>query len=500
MFDRATRALLLVVALAPACAVGPDYKRPAFDPGSRMPEVAAIATTTAGRIAITDAPTATDRYWEVFHDPLIDELVKEALTHNQDLRAALARVLAARSVVHEEFAPLIPYAKVLGAYSYVKLPGLLATGGATPPGASPLAGQPFQSQSGVLYTNYEVDLWGRLRRGLEAASSEEIASDEDRKGVEITVVGDVIQTYFDVCEAGADLTIAREAVSVSASSLEIVRERFAKGFATELDLRRAESLLASLRAQVPDAERRRATAEHKLAILLGHLPDRHFAARPPAEFDLPPSIPAGVPAALLDRRPDVRAAEARLSATNARIGATIAEYFPSVSIFGAFGQASLDITKISHEASNLFVAGPVLRFPIFQAGLTYARVEEARARNEENEAKYVETILLAFGEIADAVVGIDAHERQRDELDAQVKALTRAVDLSSVQYKTGFVTFLDVLDAQRALLEARQSLVHAQRQVLGDIVTLQKALGGGWHEIEADGFEETLVEPVLPPK
>ncbi len=251
---------------------------------------------------------------------------------------------------------------------------------------------------------------------------------------------------------------------------------------------------------MPGAELDRVTAEHKLALLVGHPPDLHVAGKPPVEFDLPPSIPAGVPADLLERRPDVRAAEARLASSNAQIGAVIAEFFPKLSIVGFLGNATiLDFKTISNAASQFYVAGPALSLPIFQGGLTYARYLEAKGHTAESEASYRQAVLRAFSEVADAVSAIGAHERERDAVAAQEAELSRAVELADVQYRAGFVTFLDVLDAQRVLLQARQALVRAQRRILGDIVTLQRALGGGWREVEPDDFLLGLASKVTNP-
>jgi NodT family efflux transporter outer membrane factor (OMF) lipoprotein len=484
--SRAHAIIISGVLIAGCSGVGPDYERPKIPVPRTVP---GIATPSSGSIQVTQGPVATGRYWEVFHDAELVQLVDSALDQNQDLRASLARVMIARSVVREQFAPLLPKISVTGTYAHVKLPKLSnapATGGAA---AAPLTGQPFEAVAGFANLSYEVDLWGRIRRQFESANASEVASEEDRKAVELTVIGDTIQTYFDLCEAGANLAIAHDSVAIATSSLAIVSERFEKGLTTELELRRARALLAQVSAEVPEAELDRATAENKLAVLVGHTPDLHVEGKPPVEFTLPPSIPVGVPADLLGRRPDVRAAEARLASSNAQIGSVIAEFFPKLSLIGYFGNATImDFKTISNAASQFWIAGPSLSLPIFQGGLTYARYLEAKGHTAENEASYRQTILRAFSEVATSVAAIGAHERERDALAGQVAELSRAVELADVQYRAGFVTFLDVLDAQRVLLAARQSLVRAQRQILGDIVTLQRALGGGWREVEPDDF------------
>jgi multidrug efflux system outer membrane protein len=449
-----------------------------------MPGVAAFATTGAGRIT-TDTPV--DRWWTVFHDPQLDRLIAEALAGNQDLRAAIAHVQAARALVREAFAPLLPSLSAFGAYNYVKLPSSLSgsssSASSSPAAAAPagpLSGQPFQSWAGAVDMSYELDLWGRIRRAYEAAGADEAATEEDRKVIEITLIADVAEAYFDLGKAEADLVIARDGVHLRDETLGFLRERFLGGVAPELDVRRSRAELARARALVPDGERRRAIAEHRLATLLGHLPTLHFEGRVPAAFELPPELPVGLPAALLERRPDIRAAEHRLVASNAHIGEAIAGFFPKVSIFGAFGYASLDIWKVAQPGSQLFAAGPSISIPIFEGGRTYARVLEAEATTDEATANYYKTVLLAFREVADAIVSVATQARVRDEEGVNVAESEAASLIVAEQYEKGLITYLNVLDAQRTLLDAQQALVQSQRVLLSNLVQLEKALGGGW--------------------
>ena len=426
--------------LAPGCAVGPDYERPTIGVGKHLPEIAAVATSSEVRLT-EDEPWA--RWWEVFRDPELDLLVRDALEANQDLRAALSRVQTARSLVREAFAPLLPKIGTIGAYQYVRLPpnAFGANSGSSSAGASSqppaFSGQPFQTWTGLGSLSYELDFWGRVRRSLESQNAEELATEEDRKTLEISVIADVAGAYFDVGEASAEGAIELEGVATREETLEIVKRRVATGFATELDQRRAEGELASARAQVPDAEARRAVAEHRLAILTGRLPDGHVDGRPPAEFETPPEIPVGVPATLLERRPDIRAAESRLASQNAKIGQAIAGFFPQFTLQGYAGYASLDLWKIAQPASQLYAAGPVVRLPLFQGGLTYAQVLEAESRTNEAEANYHAAILRAFGEVADAVVRLATDRRIRDEQAREVEADRQALLVARVQYRPG---------------------------------------------------------------
>jgi len=491
---RALPLALLLLAVGTGCPpVGPDFERPRPQVGREMPEATTASTSS---VAFT-AGEPWRRWWEVFHDPDLETHVQAALDANQDLRAAYARVQISRSLVREAFAPLLPSIGTIGAYQYVKLPPLTGTG-PNAPTTGPFSGQPFQAFAGLGSLTYEVDFWGKVRRSLEAANSDMTASDEDRKNVELTVIADVAQAYFDVGEGDAQVAIARDAVKTREETLAIVKKRLDTGFATELELRRTEAELASSRAQVRDYEATRATAEHRLAILTGRMPVLRFAGKPPAEFDVPPEIPLGLPAELLERRPDIRSAEAKLQGRNAGIGQAIAGFFPSLTIYGFAGYTALDISKIANPNSQLWAVGPVLRLPIFEGGRTAAQVLEAEARTDEALANYHAAVLKAFGEVADAIVRIAADRGMCDDQKAQVLASSRALDVARKQYDEGLALYLDVLDSQRTLLGARQGLVVTERRLLSDLVQLAKALGGGWSELPPDKFVDEVVEPAVP--
>jgi NodT family efflux transporter outer membrane factor (OMF) lipoprotein len=460
-----------ILALAAGCALGPDYERPVSARPQTFDGIGLVSTESSTIRLSGEKPL--DRWWESFHDEKLNALVADARRQNLTLRAALARVRVSRSLKQEAFAPLLPSIDAGGEYSYLK----------QSPNGQPLAA-PAGSQifAGSLSAGYELDLWGRVRRGLEASEAEEAATIFDKRAVETTVVADVTESFFDLGEAEALLAIAREAVELRQGSLDVVRGKVDTGLATDLDLRRAEGELATTRALVPEYERRHAVASHRLAVLLGHPPDVSFSGKPPAAFDLPPVVPVGLPATLLERRPDVRAAEEHVRAANARIGAAIAEFFPKVTIVGQLGYASLNAGTLANPHSQLWSIGPNVDLPIFSGGLTYARTLEAEAHRDEATAVYLQTILGAFREVADSVSGIAAHEQVRDRQREAAVASEQSVVLATNQYERGLTNYLNVLDAQRSLLGSRQSLVESERVLLSDIVQLQRALGGGWTE------------------
>jgi NodT family efflux transporter outer membrane factor (OMF) lipoprotein len=479
LFSPGRSAVFVGAVLAPigfaGCALGPDYERPAVATPAAMPDAASV-TSSAATVRLTSEPPL-DRWWEVFGDARLSELVASARGRNEGLQAAIARVAIARAVLQGSTAPLFPSLSAGGQYANQKqslsafdIPGI--------PYVRPFTETELLQGSADMA--YELDLWGRIRRGREAAFALALASEEDRKNVEITLTADVVSTYFDLGEADASLAIARDGVSIRERTLALVHSRMRTGLAQELDERRAEGELEAARAQVPEAERQRAVAQHRLAILLGHPPDVSFEGRPPASFALPPEVPVGLPSTLLERRPDVRAAESRLRARNAGIGQAKAGYFPTVTIIGHFGYAALDGGDLAQPKAQLWQIGPSISIPIFEGGKTYAAVLEAEARTSEAVADYRDVILRAFAEVADAVVGISASMQVRDHEAAAVRAQEQAVALAESQFRKGLVSYIVVLDSQRTLLLSRTNLLRAQRELLRELVRLEKALGGGW--------------------
>ncbi|MEZ0230334.1 MAG: efflux transporter outer membrane subunit, partial [Planctomycetota bacterium] len=300
------------------CALVPDWERPE----TKSPASLAPAQGEGVTAITSDEPW--ERWWEVFREPQLEQLVKDAREQNQQLRAAFARVQAVRALVSQQRAPLFPSASLNGDYRYQRASrGTIAF--SVSRDTKPF--KPTDYMLGTADLAWELDIFGRVRRGLESADNELVATEEDRRGLEVSLIADVADAYFDLGEAEASLELAREIVATRERSLGLVKDRLAAGVAQELDLRRAESELESARAQVPAARRRHALAEHRLAILTGRTPDVSFHGKPPAAFALPPSVPVGLPASLLERRPDVRAAERRAAAQNALVGQAIANFF-----------------------------------------------------------------------------------------------------------------------------------------------------------------------------
>lgn len=472
---------LAAASLAAACTVGPDHVRPNTPRPLDLTSPAAVESGAA--IRLTAAPVV-DRWWETFRDPELDRLIARARAGNPGLLAALARVQAARAVGRQARAPLLPTLSATHAYSYAQQSEAGSGLGDLAP-SSPLFDGTDVFQGGT-DMSYEVDLWGRLRRTAEAADAELQATDEDRKSVELSLTADVAQAYFDLGEAEARAALVHDAVATRERTLGLVRARRRVGVATDLDVSRAEGELAAARASQPDARRERALARHRLALLLGRTPDLDFDGKAPAAFAVPGEVPLGLPAALLERRPDVRRAEQQLIAANARIGAKKAELYPRLTLVGHLGYSALDAKDVGHPAAQAFSAGPQLTIPIFEAGRLQAAVVEAEAKTLEALMRHRETVLRAFREVADAAASVDLRRSARDREAEAVAADQRTLALATAQLERGLIDTLELLDAERQLLRSRTALLRAQRELLGELVRLHEALGGGWTELPAE--------------
>jgi multidrug efflux system outer membrane protein len=334
---------------------------------------------------------------------------------------------------------------------------------------------------------FELDLWGRLRRATEASRAELLASEENRRGVLMTLVADVARTYFDLLELDQELEIARRTLQTRQASLELQRRRFERGLSTELDVERAAAEVAVAAATVPDVERRIVQTENGLNVLLGRNPGPVTRGSPLDGQRLPPEVPPGLPSALLERRPDIRQAEQTLVAANARIGVAKAEYFPQISLTGLFGVESVSLSDLFTAGSRFWAVGPTMTVPLFTAGRIKNTVKATEARQQQAAAQYLQAIQQAFREVEDALVFHRKVREIRTERERRVAATRRALSLATLRYEGGLATQLDVLDAERQLFSAELELTSAARDQLAAVVQVYKALGGGWQRHPAAG-------------
>ncbi len=462
------RKLLMVAVLAATgCTVGPNYKRPqvAVPGGFRGQETAQTSNTSLG-----------DAKWaEVFGDARLNELIGTALNRNFDVRIAAERVEQARARFGITRANQFPFLD--GQAQFVaNQQSNIGSIRFAPPGAN----------LDVAYTqigaalSWELDLWGRLRRLTESARAQYLASEEGQRGVVVSLVSDVTRSYFQLLELDQELQISRRTRDAASESLRIVELRRKQGAASGLDVRQAEQLLFTATAQSEAVERAAAQTENGISFLLGTAPTAQARGKSLDEIPIPNSIPAGLPSALLERRPDIRQTEQILIAANAEIGAARAQYFPRISLTAFGGGQSRALTEIATGPANILSITPSAVIPIFRAGQIRNQVRLSEAQQREMLVTYERTIQNALREVSDSLIGYDRTRRQREQQDQLVRALSDAVRLSTLRYKGGLDSYLQVLDAQRNLFSGELILAQLRLQERLSIVQLYRALGGGW--------------------
>ena len=471
---------ILALALT-ACVQGTDYQRPRTE-----------TPNSWSTLAPTDATVSSDRgpeaaWWKTFHNDELSELIDQALQHNHDVKRAVARILEGRAAVMSATAGLFPHLNLSSSYTNIAvsentLAGLgLATGQRPGPSIFATPGTTFDLWNGAVDLRWELDFWGRIRRGREAAQAEAKAIQEDARAVALTLISDLGQSYFRIREVDDQIDIATRTLAVRQESLEIIQKRTAAGLASELDVKRAEVLVAEAAGLIPDLTRLRAIESHRLEVLTGMAPGSLDLPRKPLRAVIAqPEIPVGLPSQLLERRPDILQVEATLAASNARIGQARAYFFPTLTITGQGGLQSADFAKWFTGNSFNYSIGPSITLPIFQGGTNLARLDQAQSQYQQLLETYRQTILQAFREVADLLVSVHARREQLSHQRAQLTAAQEAVRLAQVRYRKGMVNYLDVLDAQRIVLMAETQLVLTERTRLTEMVGLFKALGGGW--------------------
>lgn len=459
--------------LLSGCAVGPVYQKPVVDVPDAWRDLPQEGKTVPA-----------DRWWTYYRDPVLDRLVEEALAHNRDLALAAARVEEARAflqIADSEFFPSID-----AEFQRDRTRSSGRSSVPLPPGV-PLERNNYRGQINVAY---EVDLWGRLRSASNAARADLLASRAAQETVRVTLTAQVAQSYYALKALDAQIDATRRALDLRGRTLELQKVRSEAGLIGDLDLRQIEAEVAAARAQLPALERTRGTEEAALAVLLGRSPRAIIEESMPlaADHGEPPAlvVPEGLPSDLLLRRPDVVQAEQQLIAANARIAAARAALFPRISLTGYLGGESASLSDLFSAPARIWQLAFALAQPIFQGDRLRAEVDVVRARERQAIAQYQKTLQQAFREVREALIRQDRSRAAFEAEAVRAKALGDTVRLARIRYDNGRSSQLEVIDAERALLQAELNRIDALRAQRAAVADLVKALGGGWA-----GFEPT---------
>jgi len=456
--------------LLAGCTVGPNYKRPPVD----VP-----ATFRAPQpLPPAEAASLADLKWfDLFKDDKLQDLIRKALVANYDLRDAVTRVDAARANLGITRSYQFPNFAASGNVDINRL----SRNGETPLPPELLSNQNRNFGTGVLQLlSFEIDIWGRLRRATEAARASLLSADDNRKAVVTTLVADVATEYLTLRELDYTLEISQHTLHTRQESLDLTKQRQTGGVATRLDIRQAEELVYTAEETIPAIQNQIGQTENQIHLLLGQNPGEVTRGRGLTEQDLPPEVPAGLPSALLERRPDIRAAEQDLIAANAEIGVAKAAYFPTISLSGFLGGQSTQLSSLFAGPESAWSLVPQATQPIFTAGRLKSDVRLAEAQREHALIEYQKTVQTAFTEVSNALI---AHQRVRESREKQValvEALQDRLRLAYLRYRGGVDTQLNALDADRDLFQGQLDLAQIRLQELLSVVQLYKALGGGW--------------------
>lgn len=456
---------VIFAGLATGCTVGPNYHRPAVQSPAAFRELADNPQAQAQTASYADL-----KWWQVFQDPQLQELIRTALKQNYDLQLATERINAARAQLAVTRSSQFPQVQGNGDFSGGKESN-------------------FQTRFNFLTlaadAAFQLDLFGKLRRATEASRAELLATEDARQTVILTLVSDVASDYFALLQLDLQLQITRETVKTQEDSVKLTNLRLDHGVATKLDVLQAQQVLDSANAQIPDLERQIAQQENAISILLGNYPQAVPRGLALVEQNLPPEVPPGLPSTLIERRPDIREAEQILVASNAEIGVAKAEFFPQISLTGsgggAFGRSSAFSGLMSSQLGTWSYGAQVSQ-PIFTAGALRGNLKLAESQHQQALIAYKQAIQHAFGDVSDALIGYQKFHEVRLRQEDTVKDLQESVRLSDMRYKGGTTTYLEVLDGQRSLFSAELALAQARGTEYQSLVQLYRSLGGGWQE------------------
>lgn len=498
---------------ASGCKVGPDYQAPQMHPPAKFLAASTQPSTTQ---PTTQPAEAVDlqRWWESFHDPVLDGLIAEGIRSNLDVQLAQARVLEARANLQGNVATLFPtvgssvsYTRsqssksAFGSFGGTGTTGTTGAGTGTGTGAGGTGSTPGTGATGAAFAlpgtrnnlyqagfdaGWEVDIFGGTRRAIEAAQASLAAQVDARRNAMITFLSEVARNYMIVRGLQQELAIVNSNVASQKDFLDLTRAKFQAGIATDLDVARQEAQVASTESEMPTLRTQIQQGIHRLAVLLGRNPtDLEAELTPIGPLPGgPPAVPAGLPSDLLRRRPDVQQAERQLAAATANIGVATADLFPKLNLTGSFGWESLQLKSWFNASSQIWSFGPALSWRIFDAGQIWANIRVQNARQHEALIQYRQTVLQALSDVEDALVAYQQEQGRREALQRSVEANERSVSLAKQLNQAGLVDFLNVLTAEQNLFLSQDQLSQSNQAVSTDLVALYKALGGGWEVSE----------------
>ncbi|HLY08873.1 MAG TPA: efflux transporter outer membrane subunit [Planctomycetota bacterium] len=468
MMPRSARWILLAAALgaAGACNVGPDYQRP--------PVTASDGFKSASPDEAGD-PGLTRDWWKLFNDPDLTALEQGAIQANQDLKAAVARVDQARAALQGSKSPLYPTLDFNPSIDRFRTSQNAPTARGSSLTATDIHA-PFD-------LGYEVDLWGKIRRGIEAAEAQAKASADDLGVVLHTMESDLASTYFQIRSLDLQVEILNRTVASYHRQVDLLNTQLKAGLVGRINVSQAEALLYSTQSQLVDIRRQRADLEHAMAILMGKAPSGFSLPVKALDLDVKlPTVPAGLPAELLRRRPDVAEAEQNLAAASAQIGVAVSQYYPDLQLTGSAGWESLDFRHLLNWQSRVWSIGASLAQPIFEGGRIDASVDQARGRYSELLAVYRGQVLAAYRDVEDALTDLHLRSDAAQSLNQAVNSSREYLGLAETQYQQGLISYFQVIDAERTLLGNELSAAQLASLRLVSMVQLIKALGAGWEE------------------
>ena len=458
--------LLPLVMVLPACLLGPKYSRP---------RVIAPPTFRGAEGAAQQASLADLPWWEVFKDETLGELVKKALANNYNLEITVNRIEQARQLSAQARAQYYPGIDYYGAIGGTK----------NPLGAIAGAGERGAEAKSVVWTAlsaaWEADVWGRIRRSNEAARAQYFATEDAKRAVMLSLVSDVAQAYFELLALDSQLEITKQTTTSFDQTLTLFTQRLEGGVASKLDTSRAAAAKASAAASIPEIQREIGLKENQINVLLGQNPGPIARSARLLDQSIPPAVPAGLPSALLERRPDVLAAEEQVRAANAQVGIATANLFPQFSLTAFLGRGSSPLSGFTSGTSNFWSALANIGGPLYHGGALKAKKRQAIAYWEETVLQYKQTALSAFHDVSNALISREKYEAIRKEQALAVHAYEESVRVSLLRYVAGKASYYEVLEAQQQLFPAQTSLVQTELNQRLVIVQLYKALGGGWN-------------------